>query len=71
MTGYTTAVYFLPDNQETVKATEILAKEGFTVMPYMFPDLNIARDLVEAGAACEAIQAGRVYSRRCQKGTGT
>ena len=28
--------YLLPDNQETVKATEILAKEGFTVMPYMF-----------------------------------
>ncbi|MFQ9014982.1 MAG: thiazole synthase [Lacrimispora saccharolytica] len=44
--------YLLPDNQETVKATEILAKEGFTVMPYMFPDLNTARDLVEAGAAC-------------------
>lgn len=44
--------YLLPDNQETVKATEILAKEGFTVMPYMFPDLNTARDLVEEGAAC-------------------
>ena len=43
--------YLLPDNQETVKATEILAKEGFVVMPYMYPDLNIARDLVNAGAA--------------------
>ncbi len=42
--------YLLPDNQETVKATEMLAKEGFFVMPYMYPDLNIARDLQNAGA---------------------
>lgn len=44
--------YLLPDNQETVRATEILAKEGFVVMPYMYPDLNTARDLADAGAAC-------------------
>ena len=44
--------YLLPDNQETIKATEVLAKEGFVVMPYMYPDLNVARDLVNAGAAC-------------------
>lgn len=43
--------YLLPDNYETVKATEILAKEGFVVMPYMYPDLNAARALAEAGAA--------------------
>lgn len=43
--------YLLPDNVETVKATEILAKEGFVVMPYMYPDLNSARDLQNAGAA--------------------
>ena len=46
------AKYLLPDNYETVKATEILAKEGFVVMPYMYPDLNVARDLQNAGAAC-------------------
>lgn len=44
--------YLLPDNHETIKATEILAKEGFIVMPYMYPDLQSARDLVNAGAAC-------------------
>lgn len=44
--------YLLPDNQETIKATEILANEGFVVMPYMYPDLNAARDLASAGAAC-------------------
>ena len=43
--------YLLPDNMETIKATEILAKEGFVVMPYMYPDLNAARDLANAGAA--------------------
>ena len=43
--------YLLPDNFETVRATEMLAKEGFIVMPYMYPDLNAARALAEAGAA--------------------
>jgi thiazole synthase len=43
--------YLLPDNNETIRATEILADEGFLVMPYMYPDLNAARDLVNAGAA--------------------
>ena len=43
--------YLLPDNEETVRATEILAKEDFIVMPYMYPDLNTARDLANAGAA--------------------
>lgn len=43
--------YLLPNNYETVKATEILAKEGFIVMPYMYPDLYAARDLVNAGAS--------------------
>lgn len=44
--------YLLPNNHETLKATEILAKEGFIVMPYMYPDLQSARDMRDAGAAC-------------------
>src|SRR5476651_478444 len=43
--------YLLPDNAETIKATEILAAEGFVVMPYITPDLYTARALVKAGAA--------------------
>lgn len=43
--------YLLPDNLETVKATEVLAKEGFKVFPYMSPDLSAARRLVDAGAS--------------------
>lgn len=43
--------YLLPDNQETVKATEILAGEGFVVLPYISPDLMTAKRLADAGAA--------------------
>ncbi|HHV65727.1 MAG TPA: thiazole synthase [Peptococcaceae bacterium] len=43
--------YLLPDNYGTIKATEVLAKEGFIVMPYMYPDLYVAKALVDAGAA--------------------
>lgn len=43
--------YLLSDNQETIRATDILVKEGFIVMPYMYPDLNTARDLRDAGTA--------------------
>lgn len=45
------ARHLLPDGYETAKATEVLAKEGFVVLPYMNPDLYVARDLVNAGAA--------------------
>ena len=43
--------YLLPDNAETIRATEILSKEGFHVLPYMYPDLIAARRLADAGAA--------------------
>ncbi|MBF0469251.1 MAG: thiazole synthase [Desulfamplus sp.] len=43
--------YLLPDNIETIRATRILAKEGFVVLPYMSPDLMAAKALVDAGAA--------------------
>jgi len=43
--------YLLPENAETVQATEILAAEGFQVLPYVYPDLSTARALVKVGAA--------------------
>lgn len=43
--------FLLPDNFETVKAIEILVKEGFIVLPYMSPDLMAARRMAAAGAA--------------------
>ena len=56
--------YLLPDNEETVKATRILADEGFVVLPYMFPDLNCARDLVNAGAAAVMPLAAPIGSNK-------
>lgn len=43
--------YLLPDNFETIKAIEVLAKEGFVVFPYMSPDLMAAKRMADAGAA--------------------
>ncbi len=40
-----------PDNFELVKATELLVREGFVVLPYTNDDLISARRLVDAGAA--------------------
>lgn len=58
------AKYLLPDNYETAKATEILAKEGFIVLPYMYPDLNAARDMVNAGAAAVMPLASPIGSNK-------
>ncbi|WP_291316702.1 thiazole synthase, partial [Desulfuromonas sp.] len=43
--------YLLPDPIETLKAAEILVKEGFTVLPYMNADPVLAKHLQEAGTA--------------------
>ena len=43
--------YLIPDNLETLKATEILANEGFVVLPYMSPDLMMGKRMIDAGAA--------------------
>jgi thiazole synthase len=40
-----------PDTEELVKATRILVKEGFTVLPYTNDDLVVAKKLIDAGAA--------------------
>lgn len=43
--------YLLPDNYETINATAELAADGFVVLPYMSPDLMVAKKLEEVGAA--------------------
>lgn len=43
--------YLFPDNEETLKATKILAADGFVVLPYMNPDIVMSRKLADAGAA--------------------
>src|SRR3989454_1363201 len=43
--------YLLPDPVETVKAAEILVKEGFTVLPYINADPVLAKRLQDIGVA--------------------
>lgn len=43
--------YLLPDPAETLKATEELARLGFTVLPYCQADPVLCKRLEEAGAA--------------------
>src|SRR3982075_4129770 len=43
--------YLLPDPIETLRATEQLVREGFTVLPYINADPVLAKRLQEAGSA--------------------
>jgi thiazole synthase len=43
--------YLLPDPVETLRAAELLVKEGFTVLPYLNADPVLAKRLEEAGCA--------------------
>jgi thiazole synthase len=40
-----------PDVQATLEATQVLVKEGFTVLPYTSDDIVFAKRLIEVGAA--------------------
>lgn len=56
--------YLLPDNEETIRATEELVQEGFIVLPYMNPDLRAAERLLKAGAAAVMPLAAPIGSNR-------
>lgn len=43
--------YLLPDGEETLEATKVLAKEGFTVLPYIQADPVLCKKLEDAGTA--------------------
>lgn len=43
--------YLLPDGVETLRAAEILVKDGFTVLPYINADPILARRLEDCGCA--------------------
>jgi thiazole synthase len=43
--------YLLPDPIETLKATELLVRDGFVVLPYINADPVLAKRLQEAGSA--------------------
>jgi len=54
----------LPDPLETLRAAETLVADGFTVLPYMFPDPVLARRLEEAGCATVMPLAAPIGSGR-------
>jgi thiazole synthase len=43
--------YLLPDGEETLRAAEILVKEGFVVLPYIQADPILAKKLEEVGTS--------------------
>ena len=59
--------YLLPDPMETLKAAEILVKEGFTVLPYMQADPILAKRLEDVGCATVMPLAAPIGSNRGMK----
>jgi thiazole synthase len=58
------AKYLLPDPVETLRAAEILVKEGFTVLPYMPADAVLSRRLADIGCATVMPLASPIGSGR-------
>src|SRR5258708_37988640 len=56
--------YLLPDPIETLKATEMLVREGFTVLPYINADPVLAKRLQDAGTATVMPLASPIGSNR-------
>ena len=56
--------YLLPDPVETLKAAEMLVREGFVVLPYMNADPILALRLAEAGCATVMPLAAPIGSAR-------
>jgi len=56
--------YLLPDPIETLKAAEILVKEGFVVLPYINADPILAKRLEEVGCATVMPLAAPIGSNR-------
>lgn len=46
-------VTLLPDNEQTLEAAKVLAKEGFIILPYFSDDLIMAKKLLDVG--CPAV----------------
>ncbi len=56
--------YLLPDPVETLKAAQILVKDGFVVLPYINADPILAKKLEDAGTATVMPLASPIGSNR-------
>ncbi|RKY04105.1 MAG: thiazole synthase [Planctomycetota bacterium] len=59
--------YLLPDGQETLKAAEILVKDGFIVLPYINADPILAKKLQDVGCATVMPLASPIGSNQGMK----
>ncbi len=56
--------YLLPDGTETLKAAEVLVKDGFIVLPYINADPILAKKLQDVGCATVMPLASPIGSNR-------
>jgi len=56
--------YLLPDPIETLRAAEMMIREGFTVLPYIQADPVLAKRLEELGAATVMLLGAPIGSKR-------
>lgn len=56
--------YLLPDGEQTLRAAEQLVADGFTVLPYVFPDPILQRKLEAAGCVTVMPLAAPIGSGR-------
>ena len=56
--------FLLPDPIETLRAAEALVEDGFTVLPYVFPDPVLQKRLEEVGCAAVMPLAAPIGSGR-------
>ncbi|MHC4130875.1 MAG: thiazole synthase [Planctomycetota bacterium] len=56
--------YLLPDPVETLKAAEVLVKDGFVVLPYINADPVLAKKLEDAGTATVMPLASPIGSKQ-------
>ncbi len=56
--------YLLPDGDETLRAAATLVEDGFTVLPYVFPDPVLQRKLEDVGCATVMPLAAPIGSGR-------
>ncbi|MDH4202285.1 MAG: thiazole synthase [Phycisphaerae bacterium] len=59
--------YLLPDGEETLKAAEILVKDGFVVLPYINADPILAKKLQDVGCATVMPLASPIGSNQGMK----
>jgi thiazole synthase len=59
--------YLLPDGEETLKAAEILVKDGFVVLPYINADSILAKKLQDVGCATVMPLASPIGSNQGMK----